>query len=846
LSVNGHDNAEADILSAKAVRNPLIINLNIYWHFFRTRFFMLKHYFSIAFRQLWRNKAFTAINISGLAIGIATCLVIMLFVIDELSYDRFNEKADRIVRVVFKGVTQGQQLKESNVMPEVAAAMRANFPEVQDATRFRYNGYPRITLDNNKTFSDNPFAFADPNVFSIFTFPFIQGNPEKALAQPNTVVITESLARKYFGAADPMGKVLTLKDWNATFKVTGVMRDIPANAHFHFDLLASMTGLEEAKSTSWLMSNFYTYLLLPQGYDHRKLEAKLPALVKKYIGPQLPTAMGMSLEDFEKKGNWIAFFLQPLTSIHLHSDMTFELGPRGDIRYVYIFGAIALFMLLIACINFMNLSTASASRRAREVGVRKAMGSLKQGLIWQFLLESLLLTAISMLLALFLARMALPFFNELAGKNLSLNVWALPWLLPGLLALGLVTGVLAGSYPAFHLSSFKPVVVLKGTFTGARKGVGLRGGLVVFQFFISIALIVSTIVVYKQLTYIQQKELGYNRERVIVLPSTWWLGKNSDVFRNQLLQHTSVADVSTSGYLPAGPSDNNNFFVHPDGRSLQLVKTLRYEVDDHYIPTLGITMAAGRNFSPEYGSDSSAIIINETAAKAFGWGADFDGHTLTRSDVKGNVSEYHVIGIVKDFHFHSLRERISPLVMTLGSGNGAIIVKTKTGDVAGLLAFMKKQWDRFSREEPFNYAFMNDRFNDTYIAEQTTGRILGIFSGLTIFVACLGLFGLAMFTAERRTKEIGIRKVLGASTAGIAGMLSKDFLKLVLVANLLAWPLAWWAMNKWLQDFAYRIQLHWWMFALAGIAAVLIAVVTVSFQAIKAALANPVNSLKAE
>jgi len=806
---------------------------------------MFKNYFKIALRNLLRNKTFSAINIFGLAIGIATCMIIMLFIQNELGYDGYNKKADRMVRVVFRGSIQGEKMKEAMVMPPTAQTLKSDYPEVLEATRLRKYGYPRVTY-GDKTFKENAFAYADSNFFQVFTLPLISGDIKTALLEPNTIVISETVAQKYFGNEDPMGKLLNFKDWNKSFKITGVMRKMPVNSHFHFDIFASMVSLPESKEPSWMTSEYYTYLVLPEGYDYKKLEAKLPQVVEKYMGPQLQNAFGMSLSEFQKKGNSLGLFLQPLKDIHLRSDLNLELEPGSDIRYVYIFGAIALFMLLIACINFMNLSTAGASKRAREVGIRKVLGSLKLELVRQFLVESILLTAFALLLAIALVYWILPFFNQLSGKNLSLDLFNHPWLLPLLLLFGLLTGVLAGSYPAFFLSSFNPIAVLKGRFTSSKKSIGLRSGLVVFQFFISITLIVGTTVVYKQLAYIQNKKLGYDKDQVMIVEESYWLGKNQEAFRQKLLQDPRVVSVSGSGYLPAGPSNNNNFMVYPDNNSSQLVKTLRYDVDYNYLPTLGIQIADGRNFSKEFGTDSSAIIINEATARAFGWEKNALGHLLTRQENDGSKLTFHIIGIVKDFHFKSLHERISPLVMVMTNNSDNIIVKTKTKDIAGLLTAMKKNWTDLKAEAPFRYTFLDERFNNTYQSEQKIGIILGVFAGLTIFVACLGLFGLVTFTAEQRTKEIGIRKVLGATVSSIVSLLSKDFLKLVFIAFIIASPIAWFIMNKWLQDFAYRIDISWWIFLIAASLAILITIITISFKAIKAAIDNPVNSLRSE
>lgn len=816
---------------------------------------MLRNFLTIAVRSLRRNVSTTTIHILGLALGIATFLLIALYVQHEVSYDRFNKKADRIVRVVFRGKMNGGEIKEANVMPPVAATLKADFPEVLDAVRLRNTGVHLISY-GNKTFREDALAFVDSNFFRMFTLPLLEGDANTALLRPNTIVITRAVAEKYFGKEDPVGKVLQFPDDHAALTVTGLIDQVPDNSHFHFGLFASMTTLPEARQPSWLTSNFFTYLELPKGYDPEKLQAKLPGVVDKYIGPQLQKAMGVSLSQFKTSGNTLSFELQPLTSIHLHSNLNGEIEAPGDIRYVYIFSAIALFMLLIACINFINLSTAGAGKRAREVGIRKVLGSVRGQLVGQFLTESLLLTICGTLIALGLVYWALPFFNRLAEQHLTFHWEANPWLVPALLLLVALTGLLAGVYPAFVISAFKPTAVLKGQLTSGRKSAGLRSGLVVFQFWISISLIIGTLVVYRQLSFIQHEKLGYDRDQVLVIQQTGWLGDHQDYFRQQLLQDPRVARVSASGYLPAGDTYWNNFLIYSDNNKSQLVNSLRYEVDDQYIPTLGMEMAAGRNFSPAFGADSTGIIINETAARNFGWldpgqsgpaaVAKALNHTLTRPDNDGPVVTYHVIGVVKDFHFRSFHDLITPLVMTFSSGAGSnFIVRTKTADVAGLLTTMNRKWSDLHVEVPFSYSFLDDRFNNTYRNEQHIGLILGIFAGLTIFVACLGLFGLATYTAEQRTREIGIRKVLGADITSIVTLLSKEFVRLVVVAFLIAAPVAWWVMNQWLLDFAYRLPISWWIFALAAALALLISLFTIGYRAIRAASANPTESLRA-
>ena len=809
---------------------------------------MLTNYLKIAWRNLIRNKVFSAINITGLALGMATCLLIGLYVLHEMSYDRFHDKADQIVRVTFRANMNGNKINEASVMPPTAQTLRRDYPEVLDATRLRIAGALMLTKNGN-TVRENAVAYADSNFFGVFSFPLLAGNPKTALRQPNTVVITDAMARKYFGDANPIGKTLRPKNSDTVLDVTGVMADFPGNSHMHFDFLLSMAGLDEARVNSWMQSEFFTYLVLPKEYDYRKLEAKLPLVVEKYMGPEVQQAFGMSFAKFREAGNDLGLRLQPLTDIHLHSDFASDLSPSGDVRYVYGFGAIALFMLLIAAFNFMNLSTAGATKRAGEVGIRKVMGSVRSALVEQFLVESLLLTAIALVLAVGLVLLALPAFNAMTNHTLALNFLTTPGLLPGLVAFGLVVGILAGSYPAFFLSSFKPIAVLKGgagRVTTGRQRISLRSTLVVVQFCLSFLLIVGTVVVSQQLNFIRHAKLGYDKARVLVIHETGRLGKNEPVFRQQLLRDSRVLNASISGYVPAGPSYNNNFLVYGDNRVGQYVKGIRYDVDERYVPTLGMTMAAGRNFSPAFGTDSAGIILNETAAEQMGWGNQAVGHTVTRPNNDGSQNTYTVIGVVRNFHFKSLHERIAPLMMTLGNNTGTVLIKAKTGDVADLLKSIGDEWNVFAVDAPFAYSFLSDDFNAVYRAEQQTGRVLGLFAGLTIFIACLGLFGLATFTAQQRTKEIGVRKVLGASVGSIIALLSKDFLKLVLIAIVIASPLAWYIMNRWLQNFAYKITIDWWVFALAGLLAVGIALLTVSFQSVRAALMNPVKSLRSE
>ncbi|MEO6819776.1 MAG: ABC transporter permease, partial [Ginsengibacter sp.] len=580
---------------------------------------MLKNYFKIAFRSLIKNKSFSFINIAGLSIGISVCFIIMLFVQDELSFDRFNENADRIVRVVFKADINGGKIFESNVMPPVAGVMKNDFPEVQDATRLQAEGAVKVTY-KDKVFKDDEMAIVDPNFFTIFTLPLVEGDAKNALSQPHTMVITKELANKYFGNENALGKTLFLNDnKDISYKVTGIIEKVPANSHFHFDMFVSMLSMDNSKSDSWMESGFFTYLLLKDGSDYKKLEAKMPGMVTKYMGPQIQKSMGISLQQFITKGNKLGFALQPLTSIHLQSHSNFELSPNGNTTTVYVFALIALFMLIIACINFINLSTAIASKRAKEVGVRKVIGGGKASLVKQFLIESSLLVGIACVISFVLVQLSLPEFNIISGKNLhfgfNLN------LIFALIGLGVLVSFFAGLYPAFFLSSFKPIDVLKGKMTRSNKTFGLRSSLVVFQFFISVVLIIGTIVVWQQMKYIQEKNLGYNKEQLLTIPNSYALGKNETIYKQQLLEDPRVVNATVSSYKPAGPSSGGNAMSYPEGRENEIMRTPEYRVDEQYIPTFEMKMAAGRNFSKEFTTDSTGIIINETAMRAFGWNA---------------------------------------------------------------------------------------------------------------------------------------------------------------------------------------------------------------------------------
>lgn len=803
---------------------------------------MIKNNFKIAWRNICKNQGVFSLNILGLSIGIASCLLIVLFVTDELSYDKFNEKADQIVRVVFRGKIGGEVMKEAVVMAPVAQTLKEELPEVTDATRIRRIGTPKIHYENT-TYRNTRFAYVDPNFFEVFTLPVIKGESKDPLKEPGTVVLTRGEAKKYFGEKDPIGEVLFVGDNDAPYKVTAIIDKVPENSHFHFDMFASMEGYAYAKQTSWTKSDFFTYLVTKKDTDPGLLEAKLPAIVEKYMGPEMKEEIGMSFADFTKD-NQLGLFLQPLTDIHLNSDFASasELEQGGDIKYIYIFGAVGLFMLLIACINFMNLSTATAAKRAREVGIRKVLGSERKQLVYQFLTESFIATWIATAIAILFVVLATPLFNSLSGKELNASFLLHPAIGTVLLVMIVSISLIAGSYPAFFLSSFKPVAALKSKFFTGKGTKGLRNGLVVFQFVISAGLIFATLVVGRQMSYIQNKNIGYDRDQILVLRDVYLLGNDKTALKNEILKDPRVKHVTTSAYVPAGPTNNSlsGIFL---GDQYQR-RMFYYDIDEEYLSTMGMELVSGRNFAKEFGTDSLNVIINETAAGTLGYKDNAIGKTLVR-DTDDGGEELTVIGVVKDFHFKSLHQPIEPLILR-NNPHGGLILRTTVADMSGLIERINKLWNTFDTGEPFSYTILDDSYNETYRTEQKMGSILRVFALLTIFVACLGLFGLVTFTTEQRLKEIGIRKVLGSTVPQIVALLSKDFLKLVLIAFVIAFPLGYYLMNRWLRDFAYRTDIGWWVFVLAAFITMLIALATISFKSIKAALENPVKSLKTE
>ena len=816
---------------------------------------MLKNYLKIAWRNIKKNRALFSINVIGLALGIATCLIISLFVIDELSYDRFHEKKDQIARVVLNAKMGDEIIKEAGIMAPVANTLVNEVPEVLDATRIcRISSAVKATYGAN-TLRKGKMALADSNFLDIFSFPLSEGNAATALSKPNSVILTRAQAEAYFGDENPLNKVLDIKDIginsnsgyidsSGLYTVTGII-EIPDNSHFHFDLIASMSSNADAANQSWLTGSYRTYVLLDKGANLVDIENKLPAIIEKYMGPQIEAAMGITFQEFLEKGNQFGFRIQPLTSIHLYSDLGNEFEPGGDIKTVYIFGAIAILMLLIACFNFMNLSTAGASKRVKEIGMRKVLGSQKKQLVFQFLTESFIATSFAMAIGIVIFITALPYFNQLSGKTFVIDQILDLRILLSLVGMTLLTSILAGGYPAFFMSGFKPIEALRTRFSSGNSK-GIRSGLVVFQFTISIGLIIATLVVGQQMDYIQNKDVGYDRDELIVIRDAGFLGNNLSAYSEELSKDPRIVNMTTSAFVPAGPTDSNGTVITSKSDANQKLRSKVYNIDENYIPTLGMKLLAGRNFSKAFGTEENNVIINETAVKTFGLAQNPVDQTLAEAtDHQGGTTTLNIIGVVKDFHSRSLHEPIEPIIMKYNPYYG-LIIKAKTSDMPELIANMEAQWKSFETGEAFNYAFLDALYNETYLKERNMNDILRIFAFLTVLVACLGLFGLVSFTAQQRFKEIGIRKVLGSSVWQIVQMLAKDFIRLVVLAMIVAFPLGYYFMNKWLQDFSYLITIEWWVFALAGAITMIIAFATISFKSFGAARMNPVKSLRTE
>ncbi|MDX1585382.1 MAG: ABC transporter permease [Balneolaceae bacterium] len=816
---------------------------------------MLKNYIKIALRNLRKQKGYAFINIFGLAVGLACCILIMIYVTHELSYDKHHEYSERIYRVISKIDFSGNYLELASAPAPMGPTLKQDFPEVEAVTRFRPIG-SRIVKRGDINIKEEGLVLADPSVFRVFSIPMRYGDPETALEQPNTVVITDKMAQKYFGKVDALGERLIILE-EFEFEVTGVIEEMPATSHFHFNFMLSMSTTEEADNQSWFSNNFRTYVLLKEGTDPERFEEHFETVKKQYIEPQLKGFMGVTLEEFEAAGNSAEYSLQPLTDIHLYSDLTGEFEPNGSINYVYIFSGLAVFVLLLACINFMNLSTAGSAMRAREVGIRKTLGSARSQLTLQFLSETVLLSIFAMIIALFMVELSLPYFSNLSGTQISSEYFSEPIIMAGLFAVVLLTGLLAGSYPAVMLSSLKPVRVLKGTFSERWGHTFFRKGLVIFQFSVSIVIIVGLLVIHKQLNFIQNKELGFSKDQIIIVEDAYTLGSSYavDNLKEEMLKDPVFTSATISSFFPVQGYGKNDLVHWPKGEEPTQNNTVSMQtwtVDEDYIPTLDMELVAGRNFEEDRGTEKQTVILNEAAVDRFKF-EDPVGKSIVSYgfDSNGNVEnsrvrEYEIIGVVRNFHYESLRRNIEPLGLFYGHSSGNVAFAIGAADSRQAVEKLETWWSNEAPDRPFNYSFMDQEFDRMYRSEQRVRYLMTAFSMLALFIACLGLFGLSAHSVNRRTKEIGIRKVMGATIPNVLTLISGEFLKLVAISFLLAIPIAYYAANQWLNDFTYRTNIGIEIFLLTGLGALIIAILTVSGQSLKAALMNPADSLRSE
>jgi len=804
---------------------------------------MFNNYIKVAVRNILKHKGYSLLNIFGLAVGMACCLLIMLYIRDELSFDRYHENADRIFRVIEEVRLEGVGEESSSMPFPTGDTLPLEYPDMVEASvRFFNFQIPTISLEigteGEKRFNESRFFFADAAVFDVFSFEFLEGNPETALVEPDTIVITEAMAEKYFENEDPMGKIIR---WQSAIdlRVTGVLKNVRANSHFQFDFLASFATLRQVYGgnlpQTWYWNPCWTYILLEPGVSPDSLQARFPELVQKYFPDSIKDKVEIKL--------------QPLTDIHLFSHLDFEINPNSDISYVYIFSAVAVFVLLIACINFMNLATARSAGRGREAGMRKVLGAFKIQLIRQFLGETMLMCLIAASLAILIVELLLPAFNTFAGKSFSFAYFSDPVLFAGLISIALTVGILSGIYPAFFLSGFNPVHVLKGNLERGNKGRAFRKLLVVVQFSLSIILIIGTMICFRQLNFLRNSQLGFNQDQILMLPAygtplpQWY-----PQFREQVLQDTHIGNVTalenvlgaqyqTGSFLPEGALETN----------MQQIPLL--EVTHDFIETFDIEILAGRSFSREFPTDvTEGIIINQSSAARFGWDPQ---EAIGKRLRNQNGLILSVIGVVKDFNYTSLVYPLSPFVLEmprrldgLGGRLRYVALKISSADFQETLSFLRSKWEQFVPNRSFDYFFLDEELDKLYTAQQKMGEVFGVFTGMAILIAGLGLFALASFTTELRTREIGIRKVLGAKVSGIVTMLSKEFAKWVFIANIIAWPVAYLVMRSWLLDFAHRVEIGIGTFILASLLALIIAILSVSVQSIKAALAEPVDALR--
>jgi len=807
---------------------------------------MLKNFFLITLRNTLRDKTYLVLNVMGLSLGIAGSILILLYVRHEISYDRFHEKSGRIYRIIGYARIEGKELSAAITAPPQAGAFKEDYPEIEDATRYYHIEDQKVTYENI-SYHEKNFYYADPNFLEIFNYPLEKGDPKTALDKPFSVILTAGMSEKIFGNADPIGKNIILSN-DKVYEVTGVAKKVPVNTHFKFDYLASFNSLDISRDDSWMSQMLETFILLREGESYKKLEPKFEAAMDKYVLPQLEKFMPLkvnSYKEFEAMGNIFRFLLEPLEKLHFN--VTYLMGyDHGTSKiYVYFFSIVAIFLLFIACINFMNLSTAKFSYRCKEVGIKKVVGSSRALLVRQFLFESVIITLVAMVVSLTLVELVLPSFNMFTGKDLSIGYMEHWYIIPSLVLITLSIGFFAGLYPAFYLSSFRPAEILKSKFAGASGKINLRPVLVVIQFSITIMLLIGTLIVSSQLKFIRNKNLGFNKENILVVKNTVDLGDRAETFRQQVLKVPGVMNASRSWTFPGEGYYGSTYQLQGDS----LLKMYQFELihgDYDFVPTLGIKITRGRNFSREFSTDDHAILINENAVKFLGL-AEPVGTKLTAPDFSGGQDVLEVIGVFDDVYYKSFHEKVEPMLIALRTDvYPYTLIKVNGSDMMNTMDRIEKKWNEFMPGQAMEYVFIDENFENLYRAETRAGRLFGIFSVLAIFVACLGLLGLSTFTAEKRTKEIGIRKAHGASILVILRLLSREIIILISISSVIAWPVVYYFMHRWLQNFAYQTHINLWIFLFSSCLGLAIAISVVVYQSFRVARINPVDALKYE
>ena len=811
---------------------------------------MIRNFFKVALRNIYRQKTYVFINTAGLAIGIASSIIILLFVINELSYDRFNTKHKRIYRLYLDGKIGESEILGAWTPAPAAKAFVNEIPEVVDAVRMD-NWDETIVKIGDRSYIETHFMLADSSFFNLFSIPLIQGDPHKALAAPHNLVLTINAAKKYFGNEDPIGKQIRINNDTTYYTVTGIMKNVPENAHFEFNMLGSFTTHWRAKEEVWLSNSFTTYLLLAEGASYKDVENKIRPILEKYVGPQVQQALGITLEEWLASGNRYGLYLQPLDDIHLNTRIQHGLKPSNDIKYIYIFSVIALLIIVVAIINYMNLATAQSVKRSKEVGLRKVTGSSKGQLISQFVFESVLLSFFSLILAFFLVQLSLPLVNDITQLHLSFNLTSKWYYLPVLIIMTFIIGLIAGSYPSFILSSFKPTAIISGMHASNRKSL-LRNILVVFQFSVSVIIILGTLVIYRQINFMLNKDLGFDKEQLLIIRRADALGNYNKikVFQEEIRKFPGVLSSTNSTAIPGHPNNNNGFMI--DGRSSadQTVLMQVNWVDDDYLKTYGIQLKEGRFFSKDFTADSLSAIINESAVRKFGFPNPLSERFIQPGNGPDERTRLNVVGVVKDFNYQSLHEDISPHVFLRkpewwGWG-GYLSIRLTSDNIKSTVKNIENTWKDFAPTDPMQYFFLDEDFENMYKEEIRTGNIAFGFAILAILIACLGLFGLTSYASEQRTKEVGIRKVLGSTISNIIVLLTREVFVLVTIATILAWPVTYYIMKNWLQNFYYKINMSIWEFLLSFVLAAVIAMLTVFYRAYLAARTNPSKALKYE